>query len=169
MIGVFMRLHFTNSAGRTPQELRFIARFLSVYIRCSHALPRLGSRFQELGNRNQPKTTALKIRDYSRQRVRRALDADVHQDDGAIEFRICPARDAVNQELLCFSRFHRIKAIERPVDRAVSETRCDAKDPLIACPKGCSPSGSWILSGNLRQQIFGAGDLFANDCIRMLG
>lgn len=75
---------------------------------------------QECGDGDEPETAALQIVNDGGQRFRRAWDADVHQDNGAIELLRAPVGDAINQELRTFRRIDRIETVERPINRAIA-------------------------------------------------
>jgi hypothetical protein len=71
---------------------------------------------QQRGDSDELETAALQISDDGRQRFRRAWDADVHQNDGAIELLRAPCGDAINQESRALRRIDRIETVERPIN-----------------------------------------------------
>ena len=75
-------------------------------------------------------TTPLQIGDDCRQRVRSAANADMHENDGAVEVAVALAGDAIDQKLGSLYWFDSVLAIERPVDRSVTEIPRDFQNPL---------------------------------------
>ena len=74
----------------------------------------------------------LKVRNDGRQRVNCAANADVQQDDCAVELRIAFAGDAIDQKLGSLDWFDSVLAVERPVDqcsRSQSERQIRSRYP----------------------------------------
>ena len=130
---------------------------------------RFGRRIQELRNRDEMETTPLQIRDDCRQRVRSAANADMHENDGAVEVAVALAGDAIDQKLGSLYWFHSVLAIERPVDRSVTEIPRDFQNPLIAYAVGSAESRPRRLTRNLNNSALSPHDLIADDLIGLLG
>ena len=62
------------------------------------------------------KAPPLQIGDNRRQRVRGAANADVQQNDAAVEFGVAFGGNAINEELRTLCGLDSIKTVEGPLD-----------------------------------------------------
>ena len=93
----------------------------------------------------------------------------MHENDGAVEFAVALAGDAIDQKLGTLYWLHSILAIERPVDRSVTEIPRDFQNPLIAYAVGSAESRPRSLPRNLKNGALSPHDLIADDLIGLLG
>ena len=163
--GILQTLRSEQSEKSTGTRILRISRCVSWRLGIDEVCA--DSKSSEIVTRRKPR--ALQIGDDCRQRVRSATNADMHENDGAVEVAVALAGDAIDQKLGSLYWFHSVLAIERPVDRSVTEIPRDFQNPLIAYAVGSAESRPRRLTRNLNNSALSPHDLIADDLIGLLG